>query len=160
MVYWGIVIAVLLADQLSKLAVMGSLSLFETIPVIPGFFNLTFVVNRGAAFSLLAQADASWRHPFFLTVGVVAVTALTIYYFRTCKDEPRQALGLPLIAGGALGNLIDRLRMGGVVDFLDFHYAGYHWPAFNIADSAICIGVGVYLLFSFSDSGRKSKYQR
>lgn len=158
--YWGIVIAVLLADQLSKLAVMGSLSLFESIPVIPGFFNLTYVINRGAAFSLLAQADASWRHPFFVAVGVIAVTALTIFYFRTRKDEPRQALGLPLIAGGALGNLVDRLRLGGVVDFLDFHYSGLHWPAFNIADSAICIGVGLFILFSFGDSGGKAQQQR
>jgi len=159
-IYWSIVIVVLLADQLSKFVVMGALSLYESIPVIPGVFNLTYVINRGAAFSLLAQADASWRHPFFVIVGLVAVTALTILYYHIREEEPRQSLALPLIAGGALGNLLDRLRIGGVVDFLDFHWSGYHWPAFNIADSAICIGVGIFLLFSFSPRGRKPEQQR
>jgi signal peptidase II len=155
MPYFIIVTITLLLDQLTKQLIAQRLSLFESIEVIPGFFNLTYVTNRGAAFSILADVDSWWRHPFFILVGVAALSGLTLLYFRMRREAPVQSIGLALIAGGALGNLIDRIRVGAVIDFIDVHWSGYHWPAFNIADSAICIGVGIFLIFSFIEKENK-----
>jgi signal peptidase II len=136
-------------DQLTKMLIVENFTLFQSVVVIPGFFNLTYVTNPGAAFSLLAGADSWWRHPFFLLVGGVALLVLTVMYFHLRHKTPYQALALALIAGGALGNLIDRFRLGAVIDFIDIHWSNYHWPAFNVADSSICVGVGLFLFFSF-----------
>ena len=104
-----------------------------------GFFNLVLVFNKGAAFSFLAGAPG-WQTPLFVAVAVVAIVVVSVLLVRSPGDSVMRA-GLALILGGALGNLIDRLRYGQVVDFLDFHLSGWHWPAFNVADSAITIGV-------------------
>ncbi|OEU51395.1 MAG: signal peptidase II [Desulfobulbaceae bacterium S3730MH12] len=146
-----------IADQLTKAWVLNSFQLYESKEVIPDFFNLVYVTNTGAAFSILAGVDSAWKHYFFLGVGGVALIGLTIARFRLRKENSLYGLALALICGGAVGNLIDRIRFGSVVDFLDFHLAGYHWPAFNIADSAICIGAGLFLVVNILESRKQKK---
>lgn len=127
---------VIVLDQLTKHAVMWTLAPGEGVVVTP-FFNLVYVFNPGAAFSFLAAAGG-WQKWFF-TALAFGVSAWIVVTLRTGKLAPRPALALTLILGGALGNVIDRIRFGAVVDFLDFHAFGAHWPAFNVADSAITL---------------------
>ncbi len=137
---------VIALDQATKLAVLSVFQRHEGIP-LTDFFNLVLVFNSGAAFSFLAQAGG-WQKWFFvlLALGICAWLMRMLWQHAHEKLLP---LALVLIIGGALGNVIDRLRFDAVVDFLDFHLAGYHWPAFNIADSAICLGVGLMLWHEF-----------
>ena len=160
MQYLSVILVVLGLDQLTKFLVVSSLSLYEQIEVIPGFFNLVYVTNPGAAFSMLADIDSPWRHYFFVTVGCLALVFLTIYWFQLRQRAPMQGLAIALIAGGALGNLVDRLRTGAVIDFIDLYWRAYHWPAFNIADSAICIGVGFFLVLGFKEKNTPEKHRR
>ena len=119
----------------------------ESIVMIRDFFSLTYVRNTGAAFGFLATANPSFRVPFFLVVPIVAMVVLGFLYRDLPKDAKWRATALGLVSGGAIGNLIDRVRLGYVVDFLDFHYQSvYYFPAFNIADAAICAGVTILLL--------------
>ena len=143
----------LVLDQASKLAVDGSMQLFESIPLIP-YFNLTYVHNTGAAFSFLAQAGG-WQRWLFAGLAVVMSSIIAVWLHRLQKHETLMAVALAFVLGGAIGNLIDRVAYGYVIDFLDVYYQDWHWPAFNIADSAICIGVGLMLLESFG-FGRKA----
>ncbi len=133
--------AVIIAlDQITKSAITSRFALHEVYPVISGFFNLVYVMNPGAAFGFLASASETFRYIFFTGITVLAA-GLIIYYL--VKSNPRNLLlsgSLTLIFGGAVGNLIDRLRFGAVVDFLDIYIGGAHWPAFNVADSAITMG--------------------
>lgn len=133
--------AVIIAlDQITKSAVMARFSLHETLTVIPGLFNLVYVMNPGAAFGFLADASPTFRYVFFIGVTILAA-GLIVYYL--VKSNPRNRLlagSLTLIFGGAVGNLIDRIRFGAVVDFLDVYLGASHWPAFNVADSAITVG--------------------
>lgn len=139
--------AVVFLDQLTKLLVVKFLPLHSSVAVIPGFFNLVHVRNTGAAFSFLAGGYTTWRQVFFVTVSIVGM-AVILYVYQGLKRDDRWARGsLALIFGGALGNLIDRLRLGEVIDFLDVYVGSYHWPAFNVADSAISIGAVLLLLF-------------
>jgi len=143
---------ILIADQLTKLYIDRSMQLYQSIPVIDGLFSITYLRNRGAAFSFLA--DASWRLPFFILATVIAVIAILVA-FNKLRDEQRfAAVSLTLILSGAVGNLIDRVRMGEVIDFLDVYWKSHHWPAFNVADSAICIGVGLLALDLFREERR------
>jgi signal peptidase II len=142
-------LAVVLGDQLSKWWILETFALHETEVVIPGLFNLTFVMNSGAAFGLFA-GDLTFGRKFFFIA--VAMTALVVLFFayRHLKSQGRiYVIAVGLISGGAIGNLIDRMRFGAVIDFFDFYINQYHWPAFNIADSAICIGAGLLLLGNF-----------
>jgi signal peptidase II len=132
--------AVLIADQATKWLVLWTFTVHTSVPVT-SFFNLVLVFNPGAAFSFLASASG-WQREFFIAVAVVASVWVT-YLLRRHASETRFALGLSLILGGAIGNLIDRVVLGAVVDFLDFHLFGYHWPAFNIADSGITVGAAL-----------------
>jgi signal peptidase II len=134
-------------DQLTKYWVVERFKLGETLPIITDYFNLTYVQNKGAAFGLLAQAHPSFRVPFFIIVPLIALGSIA-YVFRKISDQDiKMSVALSLVISGALGNLIDRLTLGYVVDFLDFHWKwGYHFPAFNVADSAICVGVGILML--------------
>ncbi len=142
-----LVILVLGLDQLTKLWVASVLPLWSSKTVIPGFFNLVHVLNKGAAFGFLHDLDAAWRPYVFLAVTALAVV-LIMHLLRTVPREDKVLFtALGLILGGALGNLIDRIRLGEVIDFLDFHIGQYHWPAFNIADVAISFG-SVLLLVS------------
>jgi signal peptidase II len=134
-------------DQVSKLAVDKSFQLYESIAIVP-FFNLTYVHNTGAAFSFLSEAGG-WQRWFFAALAIIMSFIMTLWLTRLKAHETLLAVSLSLILGGAMGNLIDRLAYGYVIDFLDVYYGTYHWPAFNIADSAITIGVALMLVESF-----------
>ena len=141
----GVVLAL---DQLSKWYVRRTVSLYESIAVIDSLFNITHVRNTGGAFSLLASSSRTVRLPFFLLVSVIAVVVL-LFFVRRVRPEQRLLLfALGVILGGALGNFVDRLVYGGVTDFLDFHWHGYYWPAFNVADSCITTGMLILLVYS------------
>lgn len=141
--------AVIVIDQITKLWIMAQFSLYDQLEVVPRFFNLVYVTNTGAAFGLLAGSKTWLRQAFFVTVSLVALTVIVIAHGHLKKQSRLFVYALGLIGGGAVGNLIDRLRFGSVVDFLDFYLGTYHWPAFNVADSAITTGVGLFLLGSF-----------
>lgn len=146
MVRFGLAIALLVVvlDQATKLVVLGTFETGEVRPVLP-FFNLVLVWNRGVSFGMFGSGGAATR--WLLTVlALVVVVALVIWLHRSESRVVASALGL--VIGGAFGNVIDRVRFGAVVDFLDVHVAGWHWPAFNIADSAICIGAALLVLDS------------
>ena len=137
---------VIILDQASKWVMMSWLSLYETVAVIP-FFNLTMAHNTGAAFSFLAQAGG-WQRWFFVGLSVLISIGLLIWLTKLAKTN-MEAISVSLILGGAIGNVIDRIYFGYVIDFLDVYYGTHHWPAFNIADSAIVIGAGILILDSF-----------
>lgn len=138
--------AVIVLDQLSKALIVARLHLGDTVAVA-SFFNIVFVFNAGASFSFLADAGG-WQKWFFVALALGISAWLAVMLVRHATDE-LLALSLAMILGGALGNVIDRLRFGAVVDFLDFHWAGMHFPAFNVADSAISLGVALMLLHQF-----------
>ncbi len=133
-----LVITVVVADQLTKFWAASCLALGYPYSVMP-MLNLRLAYNRGAAFSILGNAGG-WQRWFFVTVSVVISAVLISWLYKIPRHAKRQTAALSLLLGGALGNLIDRAYSGQVVDFLDFYYGAYHWPTFNIADSAICIG--------------------
>lgn len=139
----ALALAVIALDQASKLAILASFALGERLPVIPGFFNLTLAYNPGAAFSFLADAGGWQRH--FFTALALAISAGIVWLLKKHASEPRYCLQLALVLGGAVGNVIDRLAYGHVVDFIQVYYQTWYYPAFNIADSAICIGVALML---------------
>lgn len=130
---------VVLLDQLTKYLVVKKFYLHESVKVIPGFFSLTYVRNPGAAFGILAGASGSWRTIFFATVSLAALAVIATLVRKTSDRLP--IIAFSLIGGGAVGNLIDRVRFGEVVDFIEWYYGSFHWPTFNIADSAITAGV-------------------
>ena len=134
---------VVIIDQVSKQFVESSLLVFEQVPVLP-FLNLTLAYNEGAAFSFLSD-QAGWQRWFFIIVGLVVTLVLVVWMGRLRADQRLTATALSLVAGGALGNIIDRLLLGHVVDFIDLYYQDWHWPAFNVADSAITLGVVLML---------------
>jgi signal peptidase II len=148
--YWILLVmtpVVVGLDQLTKHLIVERFHLGETIPLILGFFNLTYIRNTGAAFGILAQAQPAFRIPFFVIVPVLALLAIGYIFRKISATDLKLSCSLSLIIGGAVGNLIDRINFGFVVDFLDFHYGyGYHFPAFNVADSAICVGVAILML--------------
>jgi signal peptidase II len=135
--YLVIAIVTLLLDQLTKWSALNNLQLGVPEPVLP-FMNWLLLFNPGAAFSFLAQSSG-WQRWFFTVLGLAA-SAYILWLLRKSLDEKLLCWALSLILGGALGNVLDRIMYGAVVDFIDLHYANWHWPAFNIADSAICIG--------------------
>ncbi len=132
-------VAVLVLDQATKLYIDRTMDLHTSIPVVPNFFSITYIRNKGAAFGFLA--DSSFRLPFFILISVVAVIVIIGVFRKLRPDQNFTAITLAMIFAGALGNLIDRVRLGEVIDFLDAHWYRHHWPAFNVADSAICVGV-------------------
>ncbi|MEW5803870.1 MAG: signal peptidase II [bacterium] len=146
--------AIVALDAVTKHLAQAFLSQIHSLTIIPNFFHLTYVENRGAAFGLLAETSARFRTPFFIIVSVLAILFIAVFYWRL-EGGCWTHLSLIFILAGALGNLIDRLRLGWVIDFLDFHWYQYHWPAFNVADMAICIGAGILLIDTFfSQKGR------
>lgn len=133
-----------LVDQVTKIAAVKWLAYQQALPVLPGL-NLTLMHNPGAAFSFLADAGG-WQRWFFATLAVV-VSVWLVFLIRASAPSARlYRLGLTLILGGAVGNLIDRLRLGYVIDFVELYYRTWSWPAFNVADSAITVGAGFFLL--------------
>lgn len=149
MLAYIIILLVVVFDQLTKFWVIRNFSMFESREIIPGFFNLIYITNPGAAFGLLSGNHGGWRHVFFVTVAVVAIGVMVAALKQFRNEGKIFIVAIGLIAGGAVGNLVDRLRLGEVVDFLDFYVKGYHWPAFNVADSSITIGVGMFLVGNF-----------
>ncbi len=139
----ALALAVIALDQASKLAILANLDLGERLPIIPGIFNLTLAYNPGAAFSFLADAGG-WQRHFFTALALV-ISAGIVWLLKRHANEPRYCLQLALVLGGAVGNVIDRLAYGHVVDFIQVYYQNWYYPAFNIADSAICIGVALML---------------
>ena len=160
MLFAVVFLSVLVADQLSKWWILANFALYESREIIPGFFNFTFLTNNGAAFSILAGQPALWRQVFFVTINLIALVVIAIAQRRIGKNDRLYTVALALIAGGAAGNLIDRIRFAYVVDFLDVYVGSSHWPAFNIADAAINVGVALFLLNSLVLEPRKEKKLR
>lgn len=131
--------AVLVLDQSTKIFIDRTMDLHYSITVVENFFNITYIRNKGAAFGFLA--DASFRVPFFSVISIVAIVVILQLIRKLRPEQTASVISLAMILSGAMGNLIDRLRLGEVIDFLDFHWYQHHWPAFNVADSAICVGV-------------------
>ena len=140
---WGFFIILALVaglDQFSKWHISSTMSLHASYPVIDGFFNITYVRNPGAAFGFLASAPSFFRSGFLIAVSAAAIVMILYYLAQNKTGGFLLTVALSLITGGAAGNLIDRVRFGEVIDFLDVYIQSYHWPAFNVADSAISIG--------------------
>lgn len=152
---FGITTVVLVIDQITKYFIYSRFRLGESIPVIPSLFSITYVRNTGAAFGLFYKAPSWFRDPFFIVVPLVALTVITVLLLSVPKEKRLPQVGLSLIFSGAIGNLIDRIRFGYVVDFLDCFWKEHHWPAFNVADSCIVVGVGIVLVLSFFDDKKK-----
>jgi len=145
----------LVLDQLTKIYIDSNFALYESLTVIENFFNITYVRNPGAAFGILS--DSAVRIPFFISVSVIAGIGILWYLRKVDSSDHWQHFALGLIFSGAGGNLIDRVRLGEVIDFLDAHWYGAHWPAFNVADSAICVGVALMFLCSWREERAKKK---
>ena len=137
---------VILLDQITKLIAVELIPLHHSIEVLP-FFNWTLMYNEGAAFSFLSD-QGGWQRWFLIILSTIVTAVLAIWLFRLQQDERSIALSLSLIIGGAIGNLIDRIYLGHVVDFIHLHYQEHFWPAFNVADSAICVGVTIMIVDS------------
>jgi signal peptidase II len=139
---WSLIVTLALADQLTKILTLRFIPYQESIPVIPGFFNLTHLHNTGAAFSMLHDNNL-----FFILLSSAVFVALIV--LRRNFTGFLMQWGWILLLSGIIGNVTDRIRLGHVVDFLDFQFGGYHWPAFNVADSCICIAAGLFLISGF-----------
>ena len=149
---------VVVFDRVAKWVVDRNIALHESVTVVPGFFHLTHVENRGAAFGLFAESPSEWKIAVLVLFSLVALVVVSALLWKNSHAMTTTGVGLALILGGALGNLWDRLLSGQVVDFLDFYVGSYHWPAFNLADSAIVVGALLLvseILFSKSPSEQK-----
>ncbi len=136
---------IVIIDQLTKFFIVKYLPLHDTVPVVAGLFNIIHIKNPGGAFGLLANLTPGMRTFIFLFISSLAVGLILYFYLKTPVNQTWLAAGFALIFGGAIGNLIDRIRFGVVTDFLDFYINKYHWPAFNVADSAITVGIGIFI---------------
>jgi signal peptidase II len=153
-----IALGVVILDRLAKLAVERKIPLHDDIPIIPGFFRLTHLENRGAAFGLFADSPSEWKVAVLVLFSVVALVVVSALLWKNSHALSSTGVGLSLILGGAIGNLWDRLAAGHVTDFLLFYVGHYQWPAFNVADSAIVIGAGLLvfeILFTKTPAGEK-----
>ncbi|MCM0754455.1 signal peptidase II [Desulfovibrio aminophilus] len=142
----ALTLTVLIPDLITKAVVQAKLELWESRTVIPGFLDLVHVTNKGAAFGFLNRVDITWQTAFLVAVTLLAVGVMVHLLRQASDQETFLVAGLGLILGGALGNLVDRLRYGEVVDFLDFYVGDWHWPAFNVADIAITLGAFCLLI--------------
>jgi signal peptidase II len=145
---------ILVLDQATKIYVDTHFFRHESVTILENFFHFTYVRNQGAAFGILA--DSSFRLPFFITVSVVAVIGILWYYIKLQPNQNLLRYALTLVLSGAIGNLIDRIRLGEVIDFLDVFWQRYHWPAFNVADSAITVGVTLLFIDMWREDRKKS----
>lgn len=138
---WGWLAAIVTADQLTKFIVDRTIPLHHSIPILDSFFSLTYIRNTGAAFGILAASHGAIRFPVLIIFSLVAIGFILVMLKRLPPNETGLITALAFILGGAVGNLIDRIVHGEVIDFLDFYWSSYHWPAFNLADSFITVGV-------------------
>lgn len=152
----GVIIVVFL-DQITKYLIIQTLHPGQIIEIIPNFFNIVDVRNRGAAFGLLNRDDIEWQFWLFLSAGIFA--AIFIIYLLRTNNSPIFIICLSLIFGGALGNLIDRIKDRAVIDFFDFYVGNLHWPAFNVADIAICTGA-IVIAFGYLFNGNSSRFDK
>lgn len=155
--WYALALLVVLLDQLTKYWVSASFDYAE-VRMVSGFFNLVLTHNRGAAFSFLADASG-WQRGFFIAIALVAIVVISLLLARHA-GEKLFCFALALILGGATGNVLDRIVLGHVVDFLDFHLAGWHWPAFNLADSAITVGAVLLVADSLRPGARQAGEQQ
>lgn len=146
---YGLGAAVFLLDRLTKWIVETRVSMADALPVIPGFFDIVHSRNRGVAFSIFNDSTSPWRTALLIAFSLMALVLVGGMLWRASRLDRMTALGLALILGGALGNLFDRIAWGAVTDFLDFYVGSLHWPAFNVADSAVVIGSGLLLIDLF-----------
>jgi len=148
MLHWlWLSLFILAADQISKQLAESAIQLYERVPLLP-YLNLTLTYNRGAAFSFLSD-QGGWQRWFFSVLAMVVTVVLVVWLRQLDRANRWTAISLSLIIGGAVGNLVDRLLFGHVIDFIDLYYGQWHWPAFNVADSAITVGVVMMLLEAF-----------
>ena len=152
-------IVVIALDQITKAVITEKLFMYGSYKVIDGFFSLVYVMNPGAAFGFLAGAPEIFRYLFFISVTVLAILLIIYYILKSKSQDVLMVISLTLIFGGAVGNLIDRIRFGAVVDFLDFYIGTWHWPAFNVADSAITVGA-VLMIWGMLVSRKKTSSSR
>jgi len=145
-IYAAIALLVFVGDQSTKAIVESSIPERQIIPVIPGLFNITHVKNEGAAFGLFADSPAPWKTVLLIVISAALLATVVGVVWKTRRLHWEAGVGLSLILGGALSNLVDRIRMGRVVDFLDFYIRSYHWYTFNLADRAIVVGAGFLIL--------------
>jgi signal peptidase II len=145
-------------DQLTKLYIHSHFGIGDSVAVFPGWFNITYVRNTGAAFGILRNSMETFRQVFFMVIPPLAMVIIAAILRGVANTDRAQVLALSLIFGGALGNYVDRLRFGYVIDFLDFHAKDfYSWPAFNVADSCIVVGVGLILIMmAFTKQSKKA----
>ena len=146
LIHIAIALLVFDGDQATKSIVESSIPEREVVPVIPGLFNITHVKNEGAAFGLFADSPAPWKTALLIVVSAALLATVVSVVWRTRRLHWEAGVGLSLVLGGALSNLVDRIRMGRVVDFLDFYFKNYHWYTFNLADAAIVAGAGFLIL--------------
>jgi signal peptidase II len=144
---WGVILILAMLDQFTKILILRFIPFQESIPIIPNFFSLTHVYNTGAAFGMLHDSNL-----FFLILATVAFVALVL--MRKHFQGGLMQTGWILLMAGIIGNVTDRLRLGHVVDFLDFQLGSYHWPSFNVADSCICVAAALFLLSSFQSPSK------
>jgi signal peptidase II len=150
----GWLLAIVFLDQLTKMIVNRFMPLHHSIPIIDGLFSLTYVRNTGAAFGIFAGSAEIFRRPFLILVSILASGFIVTMLRRLAENETGLIIALTFILGGAIGNLVDRIIYGEVIDFLDVFWRDYHWPAFNIADSFITIGVGIALYLLIAAKGK------
>ncbi len=153
-----ITLVTIVLDQATKLYIARTLPLHTMISVIENFFTITYLRNKGAAFGMLATSP--WRLPFFILVSTVAVVVIFTVIRKLRDDQKLAAYSLSLILAGALGNLIDRVSYGEVIDFIFVHWYEHYWPAFNVADSAICVGVFLLALDMIREEQRQKQQQQ
>ncbi len=139
---------VVVLDQYSKVLIDAALELYKPVELLP-FLAIRKIYNSGAAFSFLSEASG-WQRWFFIALALTVVIVLTVWLYRLHKNQVRTALALSLVLGGAIGNLVDRVLYGHVIDFIDVYYASWHWPTFNLADSSITLGAALLLLDVFT----------
>jgi len=151
----AVALPVIVLDQVTKFIIVRNLEFHGAVTVIRNFFDIVHTRNQGAAFGFLR--DSSIRLPFLISVSIVAALVVLVVYRKLRPDQKINAWGLSLVFAGAVGNLIDRARLGEVIDFLNVHWHEHYWPAFNVADSAICIGVGLLVIDMFIEERRKKK---
>ncbi len=145
-IYAAIALVVFVGDQATKSVVENSIPEHTLIPVLPRCFNLTHTKNAGAAFGLFSDSPAPWKMALLIVISAALLVTVVSVIWRSRRLRWEAGVGLALILGGALSNLVDRIRLGRVVDFLDFYFRSYHWPTFNLADSAIVVGAGFLIL--------------
>ena len=155
--WWWLTVIFLVADQVTKQLIVSNMDLYQSIDILP-FFNLTYVHNLGAAFSFLAD-QGGWQRWFFTAIAAIASIVFIVWLAKTPKQQALLSVAFALMLSGAVGNLIDRVLFGYVIDFLDFYGFGYHFPAFNIADSMIFIGAALMIFDSFKNGESSKKTQ-